>query len=93
MPETIQEYDEKNIEKKQGKKIVRRLAVDVLARLEKLKVKVGRISSEWHGELIVRGSSYYVRVPRDLVEFYELTVGDWLKLRASEVKRVLEQED
>ena len=64
MPETIQEYEDALTEKRQGKKIVRRLAVDVLARLEKLKVKVGRISSEWQGELIVRGSSYYVKVPR-----------------------------
>jgi hypothetical protein len=93
MPETIQEYENASTEKKQGKKTARRLAVDILARLEKLKVKVGRISSEWHGELIVRGSSYYVRVPRDLVEYYELTAGDWITLRASEVKRLIGQED
>jgi hypothetical protein len=65
---------------------------DVLSRIERIKIHVAKISSEWPSQLTTRGSSYYLRVPKDFVGYYELTAGDWLKVRVTEVKRLITEE-
>jgi hypothetical protein len=67
--------------------------VDVLRKIEHIKIRVAKISSEWPSQLTVRGSSYYLRVPKDFIDYYELASGDWLKVRVTEVKRLITQED
>jgi hypothetical protein len=65
---------------------------DVLDHIQKIKIRVAKISSEWPSQLTTRGSSYYLKVPKEFVEYYELSTGDWLKVRVSEVKRLITEE-
>lgn len=74
------------------KRPLQRAMVDVLTRIERIRIRVAKISSEWPSQLTIRGSSYYVRVPRDFVQYYELSSGDWLKVRVLEVKRLITEE-
>jgi glutamate formiminotransferase len=75
------------------KQPLQRVMVDVLRKIERIKIRVAKISSEWPSQLTVRGSSYYLRVPKDFIDYYELASGDWLKVRVTEVKRLITQED
>jgi hypothetical protein len=65
---------------------------EVLGKIERIKIRVAKISSEWPSQLTTRGSSYYLKVPKEFVEYYELTSGDWLKVRVTEVKRLITEE-
>ena len=89
MPETAQVME---TEKKRGKQPLQRAMVDVLQKIERIKIRVGRISSEWPAQLTTRGSSYYLKVPREVVNYYELTSGDWLKVHVTELKRLITEE-
>ncbi len=79
-------------EKKRGKQPLQRAMIDVLHKIEHIKIRVGRISSEWPAQLTTRGSSYYLKVPREVVNYYELTSGDWLKVHVTELKRLITEE-
>jgi len=87
--ETTQVMKNEKIRKKQP---LQRVMVDVLSHIERIKIRVAKISSEWQSQLTTRGSSYYLKVPKEFVEYYELSTGDWLKVRAIEVKRLITEE-
>ena len=78
--------------KKRRKQPLQRAMADVLSHIERIKIRVAKISSEWPSQLTTRGSSYYLKVPRDFVSYYELCSGDWLKVRVTEVKRLITEE-
>jgi len=66
--------------------------IDVLSHIERIKIRVAKITSEWPTQLTTRGSSYYLKVPHDFVSYYELCSGDWLKVRVTELKRLITEE-
>jgi hypothetical protein len=87
--ETTQVQDREKIRKKQP---LQRVMVDVLSKIERIKIRVAKVSSEWSSQLTTRGSSYYLKVPHTFVAYYELTSGDWMKIRVTEVKRLITEE-
>ena len=89
MSETTQILKSEKFRRKQP---LQRVMVDVLSKIERIKIRVAKISSEWPSQLTTRGSSYYLKVPKEFVEYYELTSGDWLKIRITEVKRLITEE-
>lgn len=70
--------------KKQAKREAGRLAASILSRIEQIKIRHAKISAEFPVQITTRGSSYYVRVPIELINYYNLVCGDWIKFRATE---------
>ena len=71
-----------------GKKVESALST-VLQKIQNLKIGVLKISTEFPAQITARGSSFYLRLPKDIVDYYELQSGDWLKVKATEVKRIV----
>lgn len=89
MPETTQILEHEKTRKKQP---LQRAVVEVLSKIERIKIRIAKVSSEWPAQLTTRGSSHYMRVPREFIDYYELSTGDWLKVRVTEVKRLITEE-
>jgi len=52
-----------------------------------VKTEVRKIQANWIAEVSLHGGMAYITIPKRIVEYYEIRLGDKLQIHATELKR------
>ncbi len=71
-----------------GKRKLERTINEVIRGVRRLRIEVQKMRATFPAELSVRGNSYYLKVPPNVVHHYQLLAGDSVEVRLLEVRRI-----